>query len=182
MPVTITINGEDAEHALRELRGLSGGLLVEGATSPVDRALSDNAETVTSGLQTGVATGSAPTAEKPARRGRAQKVTDAVIVEEPKQIVEPEATAPAAEEKQSEPEPKPEPKELTLDDVRNAANDYITKFTLAAAQIDLMPCLKAATGVEKISELAGKDQATLQKAVDAFKQAAVADTRYGQSA
>ena len=157
MPVEIKINGENYQQAVNELSGLAGCF---------------------SGAMPAVTGDAAPAAEpQKVRRGRAAKVEpegDKVVanISTGGERNDPAEKAPVEAPKVEE------PKKLTVDDVRNAANPYIKKWTVEAASVDLGLCLKDATGKEKISELADADQATLQKAVDAFKAAGEAPARY----
>lgn len=174
MPVCITINGENAGQTLAELGDLSKGLLGSTSFTPATGAqqgviAADTAEPQKVGRSRGRAAKGEPEAEKPvvaniSTGGERNDPNEGKV-----------QTAPAEE-----------PKKLTVDDVRNAANPYIKKWTVEAASVDLGLCLKDATGKEKISELAADpaagrpeaDQATLQKAVDAFKAAGEAPARY----
>lgn len=69
---------------------------------------------------------------------------------------------------------------LTLDDVRNSALPYITKWGKEAAAKDLVPIVQAAGGVPNIGKLDPTDQALLRKVMAAFADAAKADKRFGQ--
>lgn len=170
-----TGSAEQVRAELRILLGDGGGIAGRSAEQIITGAVigGDAAE----GKPVGDTGADAEPASTKGRRGRPPKVTDAVVAE-PKTIIEPEPASAAVDEKQ----PELAAAVLTLDDVRNAASGYIKRFGMDAAQVDLMSCLKAAAGVEKISELTGKDQATLEKAVKAFTAAAEAETRYGQIA
>jgi len=184
MPVTITINGENAAHSLDELRGLSVGLL--GATSFTPAA----------GVQMGqgVAIGNGGPVPAVDPHPAAETTTQKSGRGRPKKAEQP--AEPVAEVKTTEPEQKADPEAqrvneiiekvkaeqatLTLDDLRKAAKPYIDKFTMAAAQVDLQDCLEDAVGNGRraISQLADADQETLKKAVDAFYAASEAKERY----
>lgn len=127
----------------------------------------------------------------PAKRTRKPKA----VVEDPKPPVEPtpapapegafgptegtaaqDAADEAAETETTEDAP------LTLDDVRNSALPYITKWGKEAAAKDLVPIVQAAGGVPNIGKLDPADQALLRKVMAAFADAAKADKRFGQEA
>jgi hypothetical protein len=67
---------------------------------------------------------------------------------------------------------------LTLDDVRNSALPYITKWGKKAAAKDLVPIVMAAGGVPNIGKLDPADQELLKKVMQAFADAAKAETRF----
>lgn len=170
MSISVTINAESAEAARAEMQAFLGGAPFVGETGNV---------------QPGVVAAStiqAP-ADKPKRgRSAAPKVTDAVDENAAPQAIQSGGERDDPNAKAATDVEQPKPKLLTVDDVRAAAKPYIDKFTMAAASKDLTPCLEKATGCKAISELADKDQATLQKAIDAFTAAGKADTRYGAEA
>ena len=164
MPVTITINGDDAGHALKELGGLSGGLLRSTPLTPVGE------------LQQGAQIGqTADTAETTTRRGRKSKIEQAEITATPTgqnistggERVDPNEGKGAEVEKPA----VEETKKLTLDDVRNAALPYIKKWTQNVAGMDLGVALKDAIGKEKISQLDPENQKELAAAVKCFTDA-----------
>lgn len=165
MPVTINIEGENAGHALAELKGLSAGLVGHGAAE------------LGQGVQGNVAVAGEiipPRAAAP--RGRKNtKATD--VVDQNATTAEPAQAIQTGGERAP---PAEEPKKLTLDDVRNAAKGYIDKFTLAHAQIDLQFALEDAVGdgITAISKLDAENQEQLAKAVKAFDDAAAGKERY----
>lgn len=190
MSISITINAETADAARTEMLNLLGGvtLTVEGTTLPepgeVIKAAA--AQTGTGGGAGGIVDDpktEVPAADKPKRGGKKAKETKA---DEPQIRTQPEARSnpeddaqDAVDEAEASEAAAPETKTLTIDDVRGAAQAYIKKFGMEAAQVDLMGCLGKATGVEKISGLDPANQDQLAKAVAAFEAAAKADKRYG---
>jgi hypothetical protein len=66
----------------------------------------------------------------------------------------------------------------TLDDVRNSALPYITKWGKEAAAKDLVPIVMAAGGVPNIGKLDPANQELLKKVMQAFADAAEADKRF----
>lgn len=178
MPVSITINGDNAPQALAELGSFANGLLVKPVAQM--QGLQAGAQLVTpSSGETVEGAG----ANKPAGRGRkAKTITEAASDEAStgQNISTGEERIEPSEQKDPEPPQTTEPATppLTLDNVRNAANIYVEKFGMAAAKVDLQFALKEAVGVDKISALEGADQEKLKRAVDALTAAGEADKRY----
>lgn len=180
MPVQIHINGENAEHALAELKGLSAGLYVGAKPAFVPET------------GTGSLAAEAPTAvvgevsqpvQKPRKsRGGKAEATDAVDLNEKQgiqtggeRVDAATVDAPVTDEQVK--------KLLTLDDVRTAAKPYIDKFTMANASVDLMKCLSdAVPGKDRFSAYEGATQEELAAAVKALQMASAATLRYGQTA
>lgn len=167
MSVQVVIHADTAAEARSEMQAFLAGATL--ATHPA----SDAAQVVVKHdvVENDTA---APIKPPPARKPRGSKVTDVKDENEGAQAIQT-----GGDRVESEAEAV---KALTVDDVRAAAKPYIDKFGMPAASSDLTPCLVAATGCKAISELADKDQATLQKAVDAFVSAGQASIRYGQLA
>lgn len=159
MPIEIRINGADADEALKELRGLSAGLLVTVATRPWTdgemKAMGDgtsqgeDAETLLNALVPGgVITRAAPVQEEqPAkRRGRPRKTEAAPVVEAPAAVPEERdeedapadvpVDAPDVQAQDAADEARPADAPLTTDDLRAAMKDYVEAFGMAAAAED----------------------------------------------
>lgn len=201
MSVQIHINGDSAHEILAELKELSAGLYV-GAKPAFAPEVGNGVQTTIGNAQTtssntakavvgeagpigtgGVSGDVSQPVEKPTRKPRGTKasVTDTVDLNEKQSIQTGGEREPVPEATAGQQAEAPAAKLLTLDDVRTAAKPYIDKFGMPAASSDLTPCLIAATGCKAISELDGKDQATLKAAVDAFTAAGQAPLRYGQT-
>lgn len=183
MPVHIQINGENAAHALSELRGLADGLFPMPLSSGT-LALSAN---------TGDDGSSNPTTTR-TTRGRRGK-TESTVTEQPAPQPEPvvqqaiqtggERVDTAAQDKADEQadtaKQKGDAPKLTVDDLRAAAKAYIDKFGMAAASSDLMACLNAAVpGKDKFSAYGDASQEEIATAKKALEDAGAADKRYGQ--
>lgn len=169
MPVTITLSGESAEDVREQMRTLLGGVAM-----PVVSPVSTDSERLP---QT---TEASPTVAKRGRKPKDNPPAPAPVEPSPVQPSTDGAAAEqdAADEKADTAAQKGEDKELTLDDVRDAAQPYVKKHGIEAAQADLQDCLEAAVGVRQISKLDPKNQSQISKAVEAFNAAAAGATRY----
>jgi hypothetical protein len=193
MGIHITFDFPDANTARAQMMAFLGGVpgVGDARTSTDERQAemfpARDAEIASQMAKTAAEAAAAAegkTADKPKRAPRGSaKVTDVAdqnaavpAISSGEERIDPQTTA--TDTADTAPA-KVEKKLLTLDDVRGAAKPYIDKFTMAAASQDLTPCLIAATGCKAISELDGKGQDVLQKAIDAFTAAGAADTRYG---
>ncbi|QIG74334.1 hypothetical protein EVC08_022 [Rhizobium phage RHph_N65] len=209
MTVTINIHGENAAEALRELSGLSSGLLPPPSTPapqpPVVRA--DYAVTVTNTPRAGESeeqTTARRERGKPAQ-GRARRTKEEIAEDEaadaadanaaqistnPENRVgpedEPEVQAQDAADEQAEVDANRDAEApLTIEDLKMAMSEYVTKFDMGAAQEDggniFGDALGKPPGGEqywKMSLAAAAGQDTLKKAIAAWKAAAAADKRY----
>lgn len=190
MTVRIEIEAVDGLQALAQLRMLLGPGM---AVPAVSDASSDNKTTAEAGASLAGAPTPATLEPAPAKRTRKPKA----------EMVAPDTTAPAASElvpslPVTDPKLNPaaidaqdaadeaaetattEDAPLTLDDVRNSALPYIKKWGKEAAAKDLVPIVQAAGGVPNIGKLDPTDQALLRKVMQAFADAAKAETRFGQ--
>ena len=184
MPVTITITGENAGHALYEVRQFAGGLIPPNDVAEAVRAMSgassdkrpgnDQADDAKAGLMLGRESSAEALAPKRTRKIK----TETTPVEPPPPPPATDAET-AAQDKADEAaeSAKPADAPLTLDDVRNAAVPYINKFGKDAATFDLIPIIEKAAGKKKISDLDPSDQKMLKAAVDAFIEAGKSDKR-----
>lgn len=186
MTVTITINGEDAGHALRELGGLASGLLGKAPAlrdAPEQNAVvDDNAKA-----------GDPPPAAEAPKATRTRKAKDAAPAistnpEDRKPPEDDEATQEqdAADEK-AEVEAAREPeKPLTVEDVKAAVGLYVNKHGMPATQEDGPKIFVEALGKPpageafwKMSLLADATQKQLAKAIETWTEAAGSDKRFG---
>lgn len=184
MTVTINIHGENAAEALRELGGLSKGLL--GTTALVSPAQVTAAEPLTGNQTTGyVETGATDQAAPKTTRSRkkADAPADAGPVTGPEDNAETQAQDKADEQAEVEQNRDPETP-LTIEDVKAAVGKYIEKFDMAAAQqdgpqlfVDVLGKPPEGQPYWKMSILP-TDQPTLKKVVDAWTAAAAGNARY----
>lgn len=152
MPIKIEITGENAEHALAELRGLSSGMTPHTLVLPGEvvrgemRADPEVAEALAA--PNGPVT--VPVEEPaPKRRGRPRKAEAqapaVVAADEP--VAEPdededeavgavEEDSPEVRQQDAEDEAKPADAPLTSDDLRRAMKGYVDAYGMAAAQED----------------------------------------------
>lgn len=182
MSITITINGENAEHARYEMEKLLG-IVQRTITSALSDVSPDTPKTVITETAAVESLG-VPTR----RRGRPAKLPEGPALNVVANIstgderVHPDAE-PVAVIDHAFPEPSAEEaKAYTMEDVRNAATPYIKKHTMAFAQLDLQDCLEAAVGIRQISKLDPTKQDMLKKAVEAFEAAGNAETRFVKAA
>lgn len=150
MPIKIEITGENAEHALAELRGLSSGMV--RADAP---AVPTPAEPVAVTVAAAEEPVTAPEEEPaPKRRGRPRKTEAqapavvAAAAEEPvadqeqpdededEAVGAVEEDSPEVQKQDAEDEAKPADAPLTSDDLRRAMKGYVDAYGMAAAQED----------------------------------------------
>jgi hypothetical protein len=183
MTVTINIHGENATEALRELSGLSSGLLAKPPSTPAPQPPVDNDHVAEGATQftTAETAASAPKATR--TRKKADAPADAGPVTGPEDDAATQAQDKADEQAEVEQNRDPETP-LTIEDVKAAVGKYIEKFDMAAAQQD---------GPQLFVDVLGKppegqpywkmsvlpiDQPTLKKVVDAWTAAAAGNARY----
>ena len=188
MTITLTIIGEDAGHVLKELKGLSAGMLQTAREHGYRDAVLDAEAGVP--LQTETAA----TAEKPAeptKKTRAKKdAAPANISANPEDRKPPEDDAATqaqdeADEAAEVEAARPAAAPVTVEDVMGAVGVYVEKFGLPAAQSDGPTIFVSALGTPpngeafwKKSLLATATQDQLQKALVAWKTAAAAEQRF----
>lgn len=151
MPVTITINGENASHALAELRDFSAGMKYVSTAAQVAEALRAGPTSVTVDFEEPTAApapmtvevdpvpssdnGASPAVDKRRKRrgsAAASEVAPAPqIKEDDAETQEQDAADEAAEAERGRKEGK-----LTLDDLRSALHEYVSAFGMDAAQQD----------------------------------------------
>lgn len=157
MPVEIHITGADADEALKELRGLSAGLLSAPVTAPAAvlnatvNDLSDEDSEILRNAPAMPIVAAPVQEEQPAkRRGRPRKTEVASVVEAapatlPVASEEPDeedapadipVDAPAVQAQDAADEARPADAPLTTDDLRAAMKDYVEAFGMAAAAED----------------------------------------------
>lgn len=204
MTVEIKIIGEDAGHALRELKGLSSGLL--SSTSLVSPRQATEETMTQQDAMVREATDHSP--EEPKRErgkpapGKQRRTKEEIAEDEaaeksemqaistggervgPEDDEETAAQDKADEQAEAEAARKPETP-LTVDDVKAAVGLYVNKFSMDAAVEDGPALFVSVLGEPpagnpfwKMSILPD-DQKKLKACVDAWQTAAAADTRYG---
>jgi len=207
MTVEIKIIGEDAGHALRELKGLSSGLLASTSTAAIVGAYEASepktATEIVEREKNGLANENPAARErgKPAS-GRARRTKEEIAEDDaaeksaaqaistggervgPEDDEETAAQDKADEQAEVEAARKPEAP-LTVDDVKAAVGLYVNKFSMDAAVEDGPALFVSVLGEPpagnpfwKMSILPD-DQKKLKACVDAWQSAAAADTRYG---
>ena len=188
MTVTITINGEDAGHALRELGGLASGLLAK----PPAQALVAEAREAEAAAGENVAKAETP-AEAPKATRTRKKADDksaANISANPEDRKPPEDGPEVQEQdaadEQAEVEAAREPeKAVTVDDLRGVMGEYVQKFEMPATQedgplifADALGKPPAGEAAWKLSLLAELPQERLKAAYDGWRAAVDSGKRY----
>lgn len=187
MTVTITINGEDAGHALRELDGLASGLLARPPAPQQD--VSTAAVAAASPTVQAEAPAEAPKATR-TRKKADDKPAAANISANPDDRKPPEddeaTQAQDAADEQAEVEAAREPeKAITVDDLRGVMGEYVQKFEMPATQedgplifADALGKPPAGEAAWKLSLLAELPQERLKAAYDGWRAAVDSGKRY----
>lgn len=142
MPVTITINGEDAGHTLRELHGLAAGM---SQTTAVPRTA------VTTGVTGNVVAETKTENSKPLTPAQKKKAVAAISTGE-ERVGPEDSPVEQAQDAADEAAEKGETKDLSHDDIRAALGDYVAKFGMPAAQEDGPKVIKLAMDKLKVAK------------------------------
>jgi hypothetical protein len=193
--IKLEFTGEDPQEILSNMAKMLG--FTKGLSAPAVSGMSSDNEPKTGAQQSATSTAAVEPTPEPQPAKRTRKPKGEVLT--PRQPGDPDGKTSTTEVVEPSPpaDTFPNPADaiqdaadeaaetetneadlFTLDDVRNSALPYITKWGKEAAAKDLVPIVMAAGGVPNIGKLDPANQELLKKVMQAFADAAKAETRF----